>query len=341
MLNLKLFNKALMDANLNGNEFKMYCLILNNCSFKKTNSIEMYNGFFMDKLGLGERQIQNLTKSLNKKGYIKIIRCANSVNKNANIYQLVFDEKNCTPYKEDNETKKIAPHISNEDNEDNEKNYEMNCEKNCTPYKYNLSTKENINNNSSIPVGPGAGSNKVKENISKIISNMNNFISDIREFNADCTKAVENGKAAIKYYGKHKTSASVKQRAIIEEQIENFQKALKDRKKYIGNNLSEEERKKLDPATEEYQISIGHKVVWNYDKALQFAESIAAGDTKTEECISQMNKYVEQHTAATTPEVVQSYKKIFTDRIKEMRGLQINNAANNNCASTIDEDVPF
>jgi len=210
--------------------------------------------------------------------------------------------------------------------------------------KANINTKEKMNNNSnnnSIPVVPSTGSNKVKENISKIISNMNNFISDIREFNADCTKAVENGKAAIKYYGKHKTSASVKQRAIIEEQIENFQKALKDRKRYIGNNLSEEERKKLDPATEEYQISIGHKVVWNYNKALQFAESIAAGEAKIEECISQMNKYVEQHTAATTPEVVQSYKKIFTDRIKEMRGLQINNAANNNCAATIDEDVPF
>lgn len=341
MLNLKLFNKALMDANLNGNEFKMYCLILNNCSFKKTNSIEMYNGFFMDKLGLGERQVQRTSKSLEEKKYIKIIRCANSVNKNANIYQLVFDDKNVTPYKENTTATKMSPHISNEDVENNDKNGDINCDKNVTPYKYNLSTKEKINNNSSIPVVSGTGSNKVKENISKIISNMNNFISDIREFNADCTKAVENGKAAIKYYEKYKTSASMKQRAIIEEQIENFQKALKDRKKYIGNNLSEEERKKLDPATEEYQISIGHKVVWNYNKALQFAESIAAGDTKIEECISQMNKYVEQHTAATTPEVVQSYKKIFTDRIKEIRGLQINNAANNNCAATIDEDVPF
>ena len=341
MINLKLFNKALMDANLNGNEFKMYCLILNNCSFNKTNSIEMYNGFFMDKLGLGERQIQRTSKSLEEKKYIKIIRCANSVNKNANIYQLVFDDKNVTPYKENIVATKMSPHISNEDVENNDKNGDINCDKNVTPYKYNLSTKENINNNSIVDKVPSTGTNKVKENISKIISNMNNFISDIREFNADCTKAVENGKAAIKYYERHKTSASVKQRAIIEEQIENFQKALKDRKKYIGNNLSEEERKKLDPATEEYQISIGHKVVWNYDKALQFAKSIAAGDAKTEECISQMNEYVEWHTAATTPEVVQTYKKIFTDMIKELRGLQTNNEATNSSAAVEDKNLPF
>lgn len=338
MINLKLFNQALMDANLNGNEFKMYCLILNNCSLNRTNSIEMYNGFFMDKLGLGKRQIQRTSKSLEQKGYIKIIRGTNSVNKNANIYQLLFSDKNVTPYKENIGATKMSPHIRNEDVE----NDDINCDKNVTPYKYNLSTKENINNNnnsnnSSIPVG--SGTNKVKENISKIISNMNHFISNIREFNADCTKAVENGNAAIKYYQRHKTSASVKQRAIIEEQIENFQKALKDRKRYI-DNLNEGERNKLDPATEEYQISIGNKVVWDYKKALQFAVSIAESDAKTEECISQMNEYVEQHTAATTPEVVQTYKKIFTDRIKELRGLQIN-TTNNNCAADNDADVPF
>lgn len=208
--------------------------------------------------------------------------------------------------------------------------------------KANINTKEKMNNNSnnnSIPVGPGTGSNKVKENISKIISNMNNFISDIREFNADCTKAVENGKAAIKYYGRHKASASVKQRAVIEEQIQNFQKALKDRKKCIGNNLSEDERKKLDPATEEYQISVGHKVVWDYAKALQTAERIAASNASIEECVSQMYEYVEWHTAATTPEVVQCYQKMMSNKVKELRGLQI--TANKNCAGTFDPEEPF
>ena len=68
---------------------------------------------------------------------------------------------------------------------------------------------------------------------------------------------------------------------------------------------------------------------------------MAAGDAKTEECISQMNEYVEWHTAATTPEVVQTYKKIFTDMIKELRGLQTNNEATNSSAAVEDKNLPF
>lgn len=150
MFNLKSFNNALLDLNLSDSEFRMYCLILNTMSLKKINSLEMFNGFFMDKLNLKERQVQNLTKSLCDKGYIIKIKSATSMNRNGNIYQLPSD-KNVTPYKENVEVQKIAPLNTQSEKQNTDSGAERGA-KNCTPYNYNI----NKNISSIESIGPGS-----------------------------------------------------------------------------------------------------------------------------------------------------------------------------------------
>ena len=91
MINLNLLNKALTDANIKDSEFRLLYLIANNISMSKADEKEIYNGFLMDKLNLGERQIQRLTKSLADKGYITKRAIGSKRNKNGNIYSLVVD----------------------------------------------------------------------------------------------------------------------------------------------------------------------------------------------------------------------------------------------------------
>lgn len=55
-------------------QFQMLYLIVNNCNLKKSNSIEMYNGLMMDKMGLSVRMIQYNIKALEEKGFIKVDR---------------------------------------------------------------------------------------------------------------------------------------------------------------------------------------------------------------------------------------------------------------------------
>ena len=123
MINLTLLNKALVDENVSDKEFRTLYLILNNLSMNKTNSLEIYNGYMMDKLNICERQVRNITNGLAEKGYIIKLNCGNSKIKNGNIYQLPKEE------------------IKGEINE------EKKLEKNFPPYN---NKKENIKDNISL-----------------------------------------------------------------------------------------------------------------------------------------------------------------------------------------------
>lgn len=153
MFNFKVINKALTDVNLTDKEFRMLYLIVNNMSLNNTNSLEMFNGFLMDKLNLCERQVQRLSKALEEKGYVE--RHINSTSKNRNgiVYTLcdITDDTIC----------------------------DTECDKNVTPYnieKNNIIYNNNINNN-------------IIEKNNNILYNIeekeNNIINNILELNSD------------------------------------------------------------------------------------------------------------------------------------------------------------
>lgn len=92
MFNFSIFTKALTDNTLSKNEFRVLCLMLNTSSFKQSNTIEMYNGFIQDTLGISERNVRDITKSLELKDYIKKEVNTNSHNRNANRYTILGTE---------------------------------------------------------------------------------------------------------------------------------------------------------------------------------------------------------------------------------------------------------
>lgn len=108
MFNFTIFTKALTDTTLSKNEFRVLCLFLNTSSFKKSNTFEMYNGFIQDTLGISERNVRDITKSLELKDYIKKDVNTNSHNRNANTYTIIDTQKcaekcaeNCPPNKDE------------------------------------------------------------------------------------------------------------------------------------------------------------------------------------------------------------------------------------------------
>lgn len=104
MFNFSIFTKALTDNTLSKNEFRVLCLMLNTSSFKQSNTIEMFNGFIQDTLGISERNVRDITKSLELKNYVKKEVNTNSHNRNANTYTILGAEscaekcaENCPP----------------------------------------------------------------------------------------------------------------------------------------------------------------------------------------------------------------------------------------------------
>lgn len=135
MFNFKLYNAALEDANLTDKEFRMLCLFLNKSSMDKSDTIEMFNGFLMDKLNLCERHIRRLTNSLEKKGYFTKTITGTVRNRNANTYILKCTEK-CD--------KNVPPCNIEDDDIKCDKNVDIKCDKNV-PLN-NLDIKYNNNN---------------------------------------------------------------------------------------------------------------------------------------------------------------------------------------------------
>lgn len=146
MFNFNLQNKAFEE--LNAEQFRVVYFLNNTLSMvNKTNNtpnnntIEMYNGYMMDKLGLSVRMVQYHIKTLEQLGYIKVVRpigrnarkqpnkitinnaidCAlseNNTNKTTNdaINNAINDAMDCTPnknkikYKNNNITTGILEH---------------------------------------------------------------------------------------------------------------------------------------------------------------------------------------------------------------------------------------
>ena len=138
MINLQLMNKAVFDVELTDKEFRTLYLICNYAALNNTNTIQIHNGWLMDKLNLCERQVRNVTNGLDAKGYIKKEVTGTRKNKNANTYTIVEEI-----YDEMNEEKKLEMNC--------EINDEINLENNC-PLKKNIKEikkeyKNNINNN--------------------------------------------------------------------------------------------------------------------------------------------------------------------------------------------------
>ena len=152
MFNFNLMNRALNDSNLSDKAFRMLYTIINYCSLKNSNSVEVHNAHLMMVLNTSERHIRRLTNELVEKGYITKTVNGTSQNKLANTYTLV--EVNNTP----------TDSLCNEGNKYDAQNVPLtdnganNCDKNVdknVPLKNNnkINKKNNIflSNNINIP----------------------------------------------------------------------------------------------------------------------------------------------------------------------------------------------
>ena len=97
MFNFNLMNRALNDSNLSDKAFRMLYTIINYCSLKNSNSVEVHNAHLMMVLNTSERHIRRLTNELVEKGYITKKVNGTSQNKLANTYTLIDVEVNDAP----------------------------------------------------------------------------------------------------------------------------------------------------------------------------------------------------------------------------------------------------
>ena len=146
MINLVLLNKAF--GEVTPTQFQMLYMIANQCSLKKSDSVEMYNGFMMDKMGLSVRMIQYNIKALEEKGFIKVERpIGRNASKKPNVITLCKVE-------EEKETVQ----------ETNKESTQLNDAINCIPYKL---LKENKNISCCIPEGTSTREPETTQHVNK------------------------------------------------------------------------------------------------------------------------------------------------------------------------------
>ena len=97
MFNFNLMNRALNDSNLSDKAFRMLYTIINYCSLKNSNSVEVHNAHLMTVLNISERWVRKITNELVEKGYITKKVNGTSQNKLANTYTLIEVEVNDAP----------------------------------------------------------------------------------------------------------------------------------------------------------------------------------------------------------------------------------------------------
>lgn len=93
MFNFKYQQRAFNE--LNAEQFRLVYFLNSTLSMTNkanntpdNNKIEMFNGYMMDKLGLSERQVQRLIKSIENSGFISVERATRK--KSPNIITLKF-----------------------------------------------------------------------------------------------------------------------------------------------------------------------------------------------------------------------------------------------------------
>lgn len=97
MFNFKVMNRALNDSTLSDKAFRMLYTIINYCSLKNSNSVEVHNAHLMTVLNISERWVRKITNELVEKGYITKKVNGTSQNKLANTYTLIDVEVNDAP----------------------------------------------------------------------------------------------------------------------------------------------------------------------------------------------------------------------------------------------------
>lgn len=97
MFNFNLMNRALNDSTLSDKAFRMLYTIINYCSLKNSNSVEVHNAHLMMVLNISERWVRKITNELVEKGYITKKINGTSQNKLANTYTLIDVEVNDAP----------------------------------------------------------------------------------------------------------------------------------------------------------------------------------------------------------------------------------------------------
>ena len=171
MFNFNLQNKAFEE--LNAEQFRFVYFLNNTLSMvNKTNNtpnnntIEMYNGYMMDKLGLSVRMLQYHIKALEQLGYIKVVRpIGRNARKQPNkitINNAINDAMDCT-LSENNTFKTTNNTINNA----------INDAMDCTPN--NKKIKENNNNLSILELkdlGPKVTEDKKENKIKEKVNEM-------------------------------------------------------------------------------------------------------------------------------------------------------------------------
>ena len=183
MFNFKVMNRALNDSNLSDKAFRMLYTIINYCSLKNSNSVEVHNAHLMMVLNISERHIRTLTNELVEKGYITKKVNGTSQNKLANTYTLIDVEVNDTPTDSlCNDINKDAKNCTLTDRGNNKGN-KSDAQK--FPLKNNnkINNKKNIFLSNSIDLYTGTnmntGNNKI-EDINNINLNKENVMNEER-----------------------------------------------------------------------------------------------------------------------------------------------------------------
>ena len=175
MFNFNLQNKAFEE--LNAEQFRFVYFLNNTLSMvNKTNNtpnnntIEMYNGYMMDKLGLSVRMVQYHIKALEQLGYIKVVRpIGRNARKQPNkitINNAINDAMDCA-LSENNTFKTTNNAINNA----------INDAMDCTPN--NKKIKENNNNLSILELkdlGPKVTEDKKENKIKEKVNEMRNAV---------------------------------------------------------------------------------------------------------------------------------------------------------------------
>ena len=167
MFNFNLMNRALNDSKLSDKAFRMLYTIINYCSLKNSNSVEVHNAHLMMVLNISERWVRKITNELVEKGYITKKVNGTSQNKLANTYTLIDVEVNDTP----------TDSLCNDINKD---------AKNCT-----LTDRgNNKGNKSDAQKFPLKNNNKINKNNIFLSNNINIPDTDIDNINVDNTDEV-------------------------------------------------------------------------------------------------------------------------------------------------------
>lgn len=170
MFNFDLLNEAVFDTDLTDKEFRLLYVIANNAAMNNTDTVQLHNGWLMDKLNCCERQIRRLTNSLNQKEYVIKTVTSTLKNKNANTYTLKGTLQ---------ADKNVPPKTSvNMVNEDKPQYVDKNVDKNVPP-KNNKKIKENNNNLSILELkdlGPKVTEDKKENKIKEKVNEMRNAV---------------------------------------------------------------------------------------------------------------------------------------------------------------------